>query len=315
MLIFKMPFCGLKPNVSDSTVPISYYPCTIGFTIGLLHVLLSLAGIYLNGIVLKNYFVRKDIQAKVANLMLAHQATVDLYNCCVFMLPWGIAKVILNCKVSVIHIRKGSSLYFFMLIWWLFVISLSFWSSVLSFFTIAIERWLAVCRPLWHKSRVTVGKMKCTVVFVWLYSLVISAVHMYNIDMFQKTTKVTAIIALCINMASSGLYVVTYLKARASVRGTNVNRPKQNETKRGRLITAKKEKKLTIIFAVMYLIFELPFLLFSIHITFFWIPNPSEYNELPFVLLLLASVLNPVFTLLLRKDFHSKCLHSAHRNM
>ena len=114
---------------------------------------LALIGIILNSIVLGVYVKRKNIQKKPGNVLLAGQAVVDLFNTLLFAIPDALIFIYFHENYQ--HTNLDDEKAFYVTIYVLF--PFSFFSSIFTFTFIAIERYLSIAKPMWHRRNVTKG--------------------------------------------------------------------------------------------------------------------------------------------------------------
>ena len=271
--------------------------CNMMYTFGIADILLAFSGIILNSIVLKIFCRKMHTNRKIASVILAHQASVDLLNC-IFLLPKGLDAIIWKfVKFPKLSIFLGTrSLTFF-----LFMVSAS--SSIFTFAAVAVERWTSITKPLWHRANMKIGWVKRAIRVIWSASIIIAVVTaalqrfgsylIYRYHMFIMLTLISfAMLAITV------IFSLSYVNGRKNISG-----------KSGMTISARsirRQLRFTVLFIIMYVTFLLAFLPMLI-VGILWMKFNSEMaNAFTVILFAITSSVNPVMTLTLKSDFKEK---------
>ena len=121
--------------------------CRPHISIAIIGVILSLIGIALNSSVVSIYHRRKEIQKKSANLLLVHQAVVDLVNCAAYVFFRSMHTITLYPTSY-----KTMAQFFYPYQASGSLGHLSCTSSILTFTLIAFERCFAIAFPIKHRK-------------------------------------------------------------------------------------------------------------------------------------------------------------------
>ena len=296
-----MKVCGLNSTNNFRTV--QNHSCTYIIYVGFLEILLSIVGITLNSTVLILFNSKACTLKKASYVLLVNQAVVDTYNCLLFMLPIGIINIQTNIQSKDMIILPGSPHSIF-LGYILVSAHLSFRTSIFTFLVNAIERWLAVCRPLWHRAHVNTRNIKFAITIVWIFSLASSSTRIFIYN--TKLGAINSIVFILTIIISTILYVATYIKARKRVSTNHLSQRTICQDPINKLNSAKQEKRLTLLFILMYIPFLLAFLPMCFVVMFFWKYYPY-CRDLFHILLLLSSIVNPILTLKFRRKVQKVC--------
>ena len=256
---------------------------------GVIYILLGVLGSILNMCIIRRYFSNKVVREKVSNMLLTHQAFVDLFNIVGYVLLLTILMLtIQSTKVSVAFII---SMY-----------QMSGYSSLLSFTLVAVERWLAIWRPFWHKRNITKSKIRYGILCVWLIPTMKNIAYIPHIITETSTAtlrKLVLFIFYLLILVTTILLAMSYIKARMALK-----------KHKGR--STRKNLRLALIFSLMYFIFLLVTVTIVINVTF-PISTTFYIQVLAFTL---SSILNPIFTIILKKDFNIHLIkkHSTNDN-
>ena len=125
----------------------------------------ALIAIVLNVLICICFRKNRAMRKKNANILLFNQALVDLVNCAIFAIPNAIF-------LRVHRIQSREPEFTFAVTSMALILSGS--SSVFLFALIAVERFLSLYKPMWHRVHVTTGRIWKGIVFVWAISVVLA---------------------------------------------------------------------------------------------------------------------------------------------
>ena len=326
----KSKICGghtiyYPTNDSHAFIATGFYvPCIFGAFNGFLTFVLFAIGFVCNSMVVAFYIKRKAARKKLGNLLLVHQAAVDLFHCLAFLLPWSCFKLLLSLKGSetilshtqmvfspkwdsvTVDLPTSGSIWFMCIeIFLIFPLS-----AGLSGFTIIItgvERFLAICFPFKHRQYATKKRFVKLLIVGWLVVIPFAALFLYTqLQNSHILLKVCFCALILIQISFTVIYAITYHKARQSVKNKMLSGQASTTHLAGQnLSQAKKELRLTFLFILMFILFILPTPLFIFGgLSLDKNDVQHEYEEyIYFIPAACCAALNPILTLKLRKDF------------
>ena len=240
-------------------------------------ILLSITGIALNLYIIIRYISKRQVQIKTSNTLLAHQALVDGVNIFCYIAP------------AIFFLMKptGSPSSAATIMFTLYHISA--YSSLFSFAMVALERWLAIWRPIWHRQHVTRSNILHCVIVVWVTTIAVTVDYAITASL-KKSTKRFRMYAMLVFvlfiLIISVLFLMSYIRARVTVMAQNQE-------------SIRKDLKLAVVFSLMYFIFLCVTATITINITF---PS-TKTTYVQLFAFVVSSTLNPIITILLRQDF------------
>ena len=261
----------------------------------------GLLAVILNIIVLSLYLRRKNIRHKVGNILLASQAVVDLFNSGIYaMLTASYYLIIRNVYPHLSNQEEKAvwvatlALYFF-----------SIHSSMYTFTLISYERYLAVSEPFWHRQNVTRSWIMKRLLIVLVLTTIITPLSTYSgstpfLPVLYPIIGITLLLMIIVSI----LFTLSYSKAHKFVTGKASYRAKTEESTEKSFIS-KKLLRLTLIFLTMYAVFLMALVSMVVFLVL-WLVRGSRTGipaMVHSVLLAVTSIINPVLTLSLRKDF------------
>ena len=107
-----------------------------------IQLLVIVIGVILNSIVIAQYLKFSSIRKRLAHILLLNQAVADLVNCLVYLTPLIVThfhNVTYREYPNILDPLFGSAAF------------LSFSSSLYLFLIIAIERYISIVQPFWHR--------------------------------------------------------------------------------------------------------------------------------------------------------------------
>ena len=247
-------------------------------------------GVILNSIVIAQYLKFSSIRKRLAHILLLNQAVADLVNCLVYLTPLIVThfhNVTYREYPNILDPLFGSAAF------------LSFSSSLYLFLIIAIERYLSIVKPLWHRINVRRVHICRSIRILWLLAIIFACVSFYfyiksyngERDPLVYYTTVLQVKSGLIILLVSALFALTFYKALVSIRGRHL--PGDAQTQK------KKEFMLTATFTIMYVSFFVCFLPFI----FADASKKSPKNRLKILCFSLTSIMNPILTLRVWKEF------------
>ena len=295
--------CEVKDIADDA--------CQMKFKIVVsVQLLIVTVALLLNSIIVINFFRRRPLRKKIHNILLFNQAVADTVNCLVYALPnlilvfyimlWGYSK-----KTWRIYFRYR------------FTMTLTMSSSLFILAVIATERFLSICKPLWHRVNLRKRYIWRSILASWLISLIISGVWLlekyddkgnyiqdqilYKIEYGYIPYTILGILMLFVTF----LFIFTFVKAFRSVKAQTASGSAPEITR------AKKQFRLTCLFCIMFFIFILGFL--SIMIASVIDDDFDQIEgQILVTLFVSTSILNPLTTFTFKKDFRARISKRSH---
>ena len=243
-----------------------------------------LSGMMLNLMVCIIYYRRRATRSKIPNILLVNQAFADLFTCLVYILPNTIFQFILT-------IHKTNKYQNFNNIMCELTPFASIVSSVLIYTVAALERWMSIAKPIWHHVNVKPKHAWRAVVVCWLISIGSSLPSIFVDETYVIYYRSMQGIMVVFMVAISLLFITTWYTALLEVR-----RHRQRKCDSTRV---KSELGITKIFAIMLLLFIMAF-------TPLATANPNMKNperRIKILLFALSTMVNPMLTLTLKRDF------------
>ena len=236
----------------------------------------------------------------MANTLLLNQAVADMVNCLIYLTPLIVAhfhNVTYREHPAILDSLTGSAAF------------LSFGSSVFIFLIIAFERYLSVAKAIWHRANLRKTHIRRSMMTSWLLATFFAVVAFYlylksyngEKEIFFYYTKALQALVAVLILVVTILFTLTFYKALTNIRGTTLSGAVQ--------IRRKKEFHITATFTVMYVAFLICF----IPLVFVDASKKSPKNRLKILCFSLTSVINPILTLKLRKEF-CVCKHIDRNN-
>ena len=276
-------------------------------------IMVALLGVILNTMVISVYLRRRSIQKKVGNTLLVIQALVDLFNVVFYAIPDGVLILVLPDLYDPMigeNLMAGK-----ITIYALFFLSLN--TSLNLFTFIAIERYLCISRPRWHRNNLTKTWVKKRLVIVIIASAAVTPLQtlsaVVNITALSYVWLVLGLIGI-VNV--SLLFAISFIKARACLQRKN-NNTYRKEKRHGNIegkgsqenvkesFIDKKMFKLTKVFLIMYAVFLLALLPMLVN-TIIWLMKGDlsiMSSTVVGLLFTITAMINPVLTLSLREDY------------
>ena len=243
---------------------------------------------------------------------MLNQASVDMFNAAVYGGSYTLSFMEWN--------GFGLSGKWWPIVWTISWISftLSLYSSLLLYLAIAVERFLALCFPLWHRAHVRKKYVRIVIVTLWCLSALIALCrNLYNIyyintgshsnvlyEINVKTYNIDSILLIMLPEMITLLFIITVLRAFFGLQsppGQSLHNVRSN-THNARI---KKQLRLTRVLFVMYFAFaavNIPICLLVNEI----IRYSPLISSIVTTLLLSTSVFNPSLTLFFKSEFRPR---------
>ena len=291
--------------------------CDIVKVTGIISLLLGALIIALNGIIIRRYFAQECIQRKVVNMLLTQLAVVDIMNA--FYAFLNGMESISPCFAPRIGIKAKKNLRVTSIFMFVFLA----FAFVLSHFVIALERFLAIWKPLFHRVKVDFRLIASLLVVVWTIALLFPALQMIMTHLWKKN------IIACdtvnkLNLAYYEMYfgcsvivltifTLNFWLARKAVikHSQRIRISVKHHEDLGRW---KQELRLVKAFSLMYvgfLISALPVLCVA-YINRLSKTTAMAAHHIWRITFLGSTVFNPAVTLNLKKDFQRKKKNNQH---
>ena len=264
-------------------------------------IILSLTGSALNVTCIGVFAKRPHIRRKIPNELLVHQACVDLFNtaiCC----PYYVISLILYFN----NYNQVEKLWTFYDI----LISISTWTSLLSFTLIGIDRFLAIHKPIWHNDKVEIKHIRRSMMLVWILSLLFNVPYALKHFIVHFVTVAASFIIFLINII---LYVATAVTAKRQLQLSPAAQLTTTDALQEN-IRKQREMKLVKKLLIMFVCFFTGFIITGVGQLVQFIQllqGDSRYlvvimGEIFFAVI---SLINPLFTLF-KNDFKiGSCIH------
>ena len=169
--------CACYNNLLKDCYKGSPYPqCSlVNYSLLTVLLLLIIIGLILNMMIVTAFYKRSAIRRRIPNILLCNQAIADLFNGGVYGIMCVADELIkVSCPACDVSVSSA------------FIISLM--SSLLLYTVIAIERFLSIYLPLWHRVYLTKKHLWVSVIISWVVSIVLGkcyAMSMYLIIVLQ----------------------------------------------------------------------------------------------------------------------------------
>ena len=249
-------------------------------------------GIVLNLIVCLIYYRRKVARKKIPNILLVIQALADIFNCIMYALPLTVILILNLYKNDIsFDVIKAISQYLEEMAD--FTASVSISSSVYVYFVAALERWLAITKPLWHHANVRKRHIWRAIMGAWFISVGSSIPALFE-SSYLIHVKCMRALLIAVMIVITTLFFITWYKALKQVR--------KNQKLKRNTNNAKRELHLTMLFVAMYFLFLLAYLPLTVAD-----PTLSPTLLIKIILFNLTAMINPIFTLTLKEDFKCRC--------
>ena len=261
-------------------------------------ILASLAVIIVfeNGLVIIAFTLRRKLRKKQANLLVCSQAFADLINGILLIPVYAIEKY-----------NRIAALY---------VIAYVLYVSVLNLLALALDRYLALMRPIMHHVTMSLTRTKKIIVLIWIIPLAITLIplswkshpeHVQNLsDRIYKGISWVILMLLCAVMIV--VYLLVYCTAKRSLknRERSLQRGRSGSVKEIRKIK-KKQLRATNLFGLLLLFFILAYIpilymnLMDVMLMVDLIPPLLE--DFSLYSLIINSVVNPILCIYLKHDY------------
>ncbi len=250
-----------------------------------------------NSLVCLAFALNRKLRKRQANILVCSQACADLFNGLVFV-PIEVYE----------RYRRQRLLTPYLIAYLLFV-------SLFNLFSLALDRYLALIKPLFHHLIMDVNKTKKLLIVNWLVPLLITAIPLCWSSSSLKTKAISGRVYVCIFWLFMFLlcvimivmYVLIYRTAAKTIRQRQKRMAKLNKDPENKIKTTRTELRVAHLFGLLLFFFILAYLpilylnlmdiLDQVHLIFPVIEQLSLYS------LIVNSVVNPILCLLLKKDY------------
>ena len=248
-------------------------------TIVVLQLIIIVTALILNIIICYAYLKNATLRKKNPNLLLFNQAIVDLVNVMIYGLPNVIILIVtfdtdtLGMSNTTLIVTAASSYFLFTII--------------------AIERFVSLYKPIWHRVHVTKRRLMLPIAISWFLSVLLSVLKNYVPHSGYMYFLLAIMVIL--QISTSVLHIWTFVIAYRAV----YSRPTDSNNLD---IQTKKELRVVILFVIMYLIFVLgsePLQWVVVYEIHFY----SLRSQTLFTVYMLPSLLNPLLVLCLKEEF------------
>ena len=252
--------------------------------------IVTLVGVTLNSIIIVQFLRRSFARKRTVSILLLNQAIADMVNCLVYLTPLIVTHFhnVTNREYHpLLDSFSGSTAF------------LSIASSLFIFLIIAFERYLSIVKPFWHRVHLRKTRIWRSIITIWLIAVTFAIIAFclylksYNgeADMLISYTNALQVISGLLITTVTVLFTLTFSKALVSIR--------RNDLSGAVLTRKKKEFTLTATFTVMYV----SFLICFIPLVFLDAAEKSPKNRLKILCFSFTSIINPILTLKLRREF------------
>ena len=312
----------------DCRLYIDHPTCHIAYqTIFYIQLLIIVTAFLLNASICYAYLKKFSLRQKNPQMLLFNQAICDIVNCLLYSIP----NVIIWKLNEQIPLWSNEDEGFTIASTALLILTVL--SSLFIFTIIATERFLSIYKPVWHRVKMTKSRLWRAIATAWFLSIiagVLTIIVMLNVkmDVYDDTLynlkafliALISILLITISTLHIWSFVLAYRSVHsssASNNNSNSNNSNNNNSSSSNNTTAqsKKELRLVILFAIMFIIFFIGFspLIFEIALDQSYY---SLYSQTLFTFFMLTSLLNPLLTLSMRAEFRlfSIDCHSVNTN-
>ena len=204
-----------------------------------LQILLTIIAFILNSLTISSYNRRKALRKKIPNLLLMNQAVADLFNAVVFG-GSQITMLIFSMSTSLWDPQWRDKWVIIVLITRIVSYPLTLFSSLLLYLIIAVERFLAICFPLWHRVHAQRKHVWISVAIIWCVSTLMATCRsLYGlyastsrgpipngvIEMVPIVYQIFKISFITLLTIITLLFIITFLKAFIGLLQVNHHSP------------------------------------------------------------------------------------------
>ena len=299
---------SLFENCSYNSTEYNVYNATIFYGIASVQITEVSIGTIMNLYVIVTFyrFRHPRMKMQIQNILLLNQALADLFNSSIFGVSNLVNVVLLMNNNNVFAKSKFPYIIF----------TITHFSSVFLFAAIALERFLSIYRPVWHRACLRRKHTVVVAVMVWCIAILIGLceimIHFYSRDHIYTYYNVTNISLIVLVAFVTLLSTATLVKALCTIKSPNSKSRRLSESKGLNRSTTnntikfylKKQFRLARILFLMFLAFAvvvIPLTIF-IHIGKIGL----LWGEIMNCLLMLTSIFNPSLTIYVKKDFRLK---------
>eukprot|EP00112_Aurelia_sp_Birch-Aquarium-sp1_P016742 Seg382.2 transcript_id=Seg382.2/GoldUCD/mRNA.D3Y31 product="Adenosine receptor A2a" protein_id=Seg382.2/GoldUCD/D3Y31 len=260
-------------------------------------VILGVLVVLENSLVCLAFAFNRKLRKRQANILVCSQAGADLINGLIFI-PVNVAENALG--------KQMHSGYVIMYV--LFV-------SLFNLFCLALDRYLALIKPLMHHLLMDVSRTKKILIIIWLVPLAVTLIPL-SWASASGPTAITAhriyiaifwslMLLLCVVMVL--MYIRIYRTAAKTIRLRQQRMTMNCKDKENRVTTTRKELRVAHLFGLLLFFFILAYLPI-LYMNFMDLVRlyrliPPILEDLSLYSLIANSIVNPILCLLLKKDY------------
>ena len=293
--------CNCINNLfKDCSTVSNYGPCKVYLnSLVSMQIVAIILGLVLNITITAVFYKRPAVRKKVPNILLCNQAVADIFNCGVYGIS-NAMNLLFNLH-AVDHYIKMYTPYIVFL-----SLPMTISSSVFMYLIIAMERFLSISHPLWHRVHVRKKRIWISIVTVWILSILMSTMCITCI-IAQNCEFVVSVLLILLGVivaVITMLFIITFIKAFQVI-----NNPPTESNQDTESSSLRKQLRLTIVFFIMFAAFALVYIPLTVLLQI-----DAVDLVIPYTLLTLTSVLNPILTLSFKKELRPRNVSSHKRN-
>ena len=251
-----------------------------------------------NGMVCLVFFIDKKLRKRQANIMVFSQACADLTNGILFV------------PAHTVETYLGKSIVAPYVIGYILFVSL-----FINLFILALDRYLALMKPLIHHIIMDVNRTVKVVLSLWILPMFLTLIPLFwesKLDHIKKLshriylgTMWLIMFVLCLSMII--MYLFLYGSARRTIQQRTIIIASLNQHKDKKIKKVRKELRVTHLFGLLLVFFILAYLPI-LYMNLMDILGKAELippvlQDLSLYSLVLNSFVNPILCILLKKDY------------
>ena len=251
-----------------------------------------------NALVCLAFTAYSKLRKKQSNILICSQAAIDLLVGLAFI-PWKIATLYTKQHLHIGYI-----------VFYILFVSLGNLSSL------ALDRYLALIKPLKHHTMMDVSRTKKIVLMTWLVPLFLTMIPMTWYTAPPHTRRIAMKIyigifwgiMMLIWVIMIAIYIIIYRTASRTIRLRQKRMKAAEHPKESRVKTTKKELRVAHLFGLLLFFFILAYLPI-LYINLVGLLGYGEslikpfFHHISLYFLITNSVVNPILCLLLKKDY------------
>ena len=167
----------------------------VGFRVVI--IIIGVVGVFANGLVLLLLKRSASSKKERVNLLMMNQMMLDMYSCAMLTAVYA---------AKIVNVYLTSSWGFWLCV--MFVGETPLWiglnGSITNLVIIAVERYVMVVHPIWHKNHVRAWMIHSAIAFTWIYGTVT------NVPLYIETSRIVDGQCIWIAFWSSKASAITY---------------------------------------------------------------------------------------------------------